>query len=76
MRGRTTGIIMAIGWAIIVMVAYPFAEPVVASVVALVISETTPTAFEEFILDSMPFWGLLVAFLGIIFIAIKGVSRE
>lgn len=75
MRSRKTDIILAIAWVIIVMVGYPYVKPVVEEIVLLVITETTPTAFEEFILDTMPLWGLAVAFIGVVFIAMKGARN-
>lgn len=73
---RMTGIILGIGYAILIMVAYPYIQPVLESVVEIVIDGTSPTAFEEFILDTLPFWGLIAAFVGALVIAIKGSRHD
>ena len=68
-----TSIIIGIGLFILILVAYPFARPALESAAAAILAITTgASAFETFIIDSIPFWGLGVAFLAAFLVILRG----
>ena len=77
MRGSRTGsIILGLAWLAMIVVVYPSLKPVIESFVTDVLSVTGVTSgFSYFLLDTMPYWGLLAGIAGALLIIVYG-GRE
>ena len=77
MKGSRTGsIILGLAWLAMIVIIYPSLKPVIESFVADVLGVTGVTSgFSFFLLDTMPYWGLLVGIAGALLIIVYG-GRE
>ena len=74
MRGSRTGsIILGLAWLAMIVIVYPSLKPVIESFVSDMLGVTSVTSgFSYFLLDTMPYWGLLAGIAGALFIIVYG----
>jgi len=77
-NSRAGSIVLGLAWLAMIVIVYPTLKPVIESFVSDMLGVTgITTGFAFFILDTMPYWGLLVGIAGALFIiAYGGRSSE
>lgn len=77
MRGRAGSIVLGLSWLAMIVIVYPTLKPVIESFVTDVLGVTGVTSgFSYFLLDTMPYWGLLVGVVGALLIIAYGGRRS
>ena len=73
---ETTNVLLGIGLFALIIIVYPSLKPVLEDVAAIVLTIAPGAgAFETFIIDTIPYWGLAVAFLAAFLVMIRGSKR-
>ena len=75
-RPGTTSIILGVGLFVLIIAVYPFARPALEAAATTILAITPgASAFETFVIDSIPFWGLGMAFLAAFLVILKGAKE-
>ena len=74
MKGSRTGsIVLGLAWLAMIVIVYPTLKPVIESFVSDALTVTGITSgFSFFVIDTMPYWGLLMGIAGALFIIVYG----
>jgi len=77
-NSRAGSVVLGLAWLAMIVVVYPTLKPVIESFVSDMLGVTSVTSgFAYFIIDTMPYWGLLAGIAGALFIIVYGGrSRE
>ena len=77
-NSRAGSVVLGLAWLAMIVIVYPNLKPVIASFVSDAMTVTgISSGFAYFVLDTMPYWGLLVGIAGALAIIVYGGrSRE